>query len=193
MIPDPEDEGNKKLRMIFHGFYDIRPGTPRGILPTEVMHTADPRSKGKEFGTAREKEICGLLRSKVFHVVCRQEAGNDANVMGGRFVLSVEHVETDKILFRAIFVVQGHTDAEKNLLVNSASNIKHVSVRLIVAMADIFRYRIWTQYVAQAYLQSEQTLMGKVFIRLSMEFQLNHDELLEFFEPLYGLTDGSDH
>lgn len=52
---------------------------------------------------------------------------DDANVLGSRFILSIGNTETSDPIFKAIFVVQGHTVAEKNILVNSASNVIHVS------------------------------------------------------------------
>lgn len=121
-------------------------------------------------------------------MVCNKETENDSNFMGGRFVLSIKHVETDDPLFMERFVGQGHANAENNLLVNSAPNVKHFSIRFLVIMDTIFGYRIWTQDVAKAYLQVHRRSWGSFYSSLKV-IQLNPEELLELMNPLYGLTD----
>lgn len=78
-----------------------------------MIHPGDPPSKNQYFDEARAKEICGLLKRKAFRVVCKEEIADDANTLGGRFVLTIKDTETDSPVFKARFVVQGHTDSEK--------------------------------------------------------------------------------
>lgn len=97
-----------------------------------------------------------------FRVVCKEEIAESATSLGDHFALTIQDAETDSPGFKVCFVVQGHTDSEKNMLVNSATNLKHVSVRMLLEVAAIFGYMILTQDVAQAYLQSAQSLIRKV-------------------------------
>lgn len=104
------------------------------------------------------------------------KAGENRNVLGGRFVLAIKGTETGDPIFKARFVVQGHTDAEKNLLVNSATNVRQSSVRMLIEITEIFGYRVWTKDVSQAYLQIFQRLKRRVFIQPPQELQLRSDE-----------------
>lgn len=112
--------------------------------------------------------------------------------MDGCFLLPIKDNETDAPLFKDQFFVQGHTYAEKRL-VNSASNIWNVFVRLQFAITVVFRFRIWTQDVSQAYFQSAQSPTRKVPITPSSELHLQSDECLQLLKLLYGSTDDGDY
>lgn len=136
--------------------------------------------------------MCGLFARKAFKVVRRNDIEDDANVLGGRFVLAIKNMETDEPTYKARFVVQGHNDCEKNLLVHSANTIRQHSVRLLVALSEIFNFTIWSQDVYQDYLQAAGRIKRNVFIKPPREFQLTPDELLMLLKPLYGLNDAGD-
>lgn len=123
------------------GVGNLRSGSPPGIILTNVLHPADPLSENSEFDEATSKESCGLFRCRSFKVVCKEAPGMDANVLGGLLVLSIKCPETYEPQFKSrSFVVQGRTDTENYLLINYASNIKHASIRSLVAMAALFGF-----------------------------------------------------
>lgn len=76
------------------------------VFITEVIETNDPRAS--KFDKAKQKEIEGLLKRKTWKIVCRGEVSDNANILIGRFVLAIKDVSTDKEIWKAGFVVQGH-------------------------------------------------------------------------------------
>lgn len=65
--------------------------------------------------------MSGLSRKWDFELLCKEDLGPDAKVLGGRFVLKIKNTETQKPVYKARFVAQRHTDAEKDMLVQNSS------------------------------------------------------------------------
>lgn len=79
------------------------------------------------------------------------------------------------------------------MLIISATDIKNVSVQILVAVAALLGYRIWTKHLVQAYLQRAQSVMRKVYVRARKEFQSEAGELLELLKPVVCLTESGDY
>lgn len=63
----------------------------------------------------------------------------------------MKNVETKDEVHKEQFVVQGrHTDIEKDMLVHSFSDITQQSIPLLIAVAAIIGFLIWTQDASQA-------------------------------------------
>lgn len=74
------------------------------------------------------------------------------------------------------------------MLVHCSINLRHHSIRIIIAVEEIFGYLAWTQDVSQAYLESSEALMSDVFVRTPKELKLTSDQLLKLLKSVYWLT-----
>ena len=167
------------------------------ILQTEVVDDHDPRSQSEMFRTAKEREICGLLSRKPFQAVHINTVPREANVLGGRFVLTLKGSETSEEKPKARYVVQGHKDAEKAFVVHNLPTVQQRSIRVLVSLAAVKGFMIFSDDVSQAYLQSDEQLSWEVYIRPKQEdmpfFSMTKDNLLKLLRPLYGLCDSGDY
>lgn len=106
-------------------------------------------------------------------------------------MLGIKH-ESGTERLKARFVLGGHRDREKKSLIHNSTTLKHQSVRLILALASVFGFDLWSSDVNQAYLQSAEQLKRDIFIRPD-ELMLAPDELLQLILPLYGITESGDY
>ena len=71
--------------------------------------------------------------------------------------------------------------------------IQRVSVRIILVVAQIKGSRIWVVVVKVIYLQSDKTLIRKMFITsCTPELKLSSAEFLNLLRPIYSLADSED-
>ena len=171
-----------------------RPPPPSyGVFLIEVILPGDVRAKDPRFREAREREIRGLLERGTWKVVLKENVPKDANIIGGRFVLAIKDEGTKKEVWKARFVVQGYRDKLKTSLEHDAPTARQYSTRVLVGLAAIFGFRIFSTDVTQAYLQSAESLMRDLYVKPNGEFELGHNQLLKLLKPLYGLADGGDY
>lgn len=81
----------------------------------------------------------------------------------------------------------------KNALIHASPTVRQHTVKLLIAIAAIHGFSLWTPDVTQAYLQSAERLSRKVYLRAPYEFNLTSDELLKLLKPLYGLSGSGDY
>ena len=100
------------------------------IYITEVIHTSDPRAT--QFNSAKKKEIEGIIKHGTWKIVMRDEVPKNVNILGGRFVLAIKNSKSDKEVWKASYVVQGHKDKLKTSLVHDVSAARQFSVNILL-------------------------------------------------------------
>lgn len=125
-------------------------------------------------------------------MVMKQDLDENANILGGRFLLTIKHKDSDKELFKARFVVQGHLDREKEFLVQASTTVSQQAIKLLVSLATILGFKLWSEDMTLAYIQGAKKILRRVYLKGIPEFQLTHDQLLQKLRPLYGLADSDD-
>ena len=170
------------------------PGTGADdIYLTEILHPNDPRAKGPDMTLAKRSEIGNLLRRGTFKVILKRDVPPDGNILPGRFVLAIKSKIDGRVIFKARYVIGGHRDKMKDLLVHSTNTVQPHSVRLITAIAPMFDFEVWGTDVKQAYLQAKKELGRNLYIFDAVpEFELEPEQCLKLLKPLYGLCDSGD-
>jgi Reverse transcriptase (RNA-dependent DNA polymerase) len=93
---------------------------------------------------------------------------------------------------KARFCLGGHRDFLKHRIVHTASTLSQNSTRLILSLAAILGWDVWTTDVQQAYLQSAQKLQKEIFLKTDA-LELGPNEFLKLVLPLYGLSEAGDY
>ena len=98
---------------------------------------------------------------------------------------------------KASFVVQGHPDKEKDFLVHNTTSLRQRSIRIIVSVAVVKGYRVFSHDVKQAYLQSDEELSRQIFVvpkRKDLQFfEMSENDALDLRKPLYGNSNRGDY
>lgn len=102
----------------------------------------DPRIADPIFHSAKRKEIEDLICIGTWKVVYQEEVSEDANVIGGRFVLVIKDAETNNPLYKARFVAQGHLNRDKGSIIHTSNTLQQSSVRVLLAIAALFGFRV---------------------------------------------------
>ena len=80
-------------------------------------------------------EIQGLEDRSVFKLINEPDIPSDANILNGRFILAIKDTGTTDERYKARFVVQGHKDRDKALIVHKAVPVRMRSIRIFMCIA----------------------------------------------------------
>lgn len=70
-----------------------------------------------------------------------------------------------------------------------SAKLRQQTTRLIVTMAAIFNFQLWSQDVSKASLQSSSALSREINVGPKHRLTLKSDNYLKLLKPLHGLTD----
>lgn len=146
---------------------------------------------------AKRKELYGLAERGTFEIVCPEDIEKGAqrpNITRGRFVLSIKNVGTGKEKCMAQLVVQGHTDAEKDLLVHNSTKLQ----KKLNTITHCYSSHLWNatldiRCIASLFAICSQTYARYIYIRPSKKLTLNSNQLLKLLRTLYGLSESGDY
>lgn len=79
-------------------------------------------------------------------------------------VLSIKHEGTSKELWEARFIVQGQRDKIKDSVVNDILVARQYAIKLLVCIATIFGFSLFSTDVTRAYIQSSEALNCHLFV-----------------------------
>jgi hypothetical protein len=135
---------------------------------TEAVENKDPRASGPEISAAKQKDLLGLLERGTFNVVLPEEILQNAPVMKGRFVLVLKNRDTDQEVYNARSVVQIFLDPLKQRPVRNSPNLRQNTSRMVLALACLCGFEVWTLDTSQALLQaaSKNIIQVKLCYRL---------------------------
>lgn len=181
---DPADEE-------FYSGYDS--AGDQYIYLTEVLPIEDARGKEPRFDAARKLEVDGLESMGTWKRFDLRNVGKDANVLGSRFALATKNVGSADEKEKARLIVQGHTDREKFNVVHNSTTLHQRSMRIILSIAAMHQFQVWSHDITQAYPQSDSPLLRGVYILPPSELNMPEHTALKLVKPLYGLADSGDY
>lgn len=114
-----------------------------------------------------------------------------ANVLSGRFVLSIKKIGSTNEKKKARYIAQGYSNKEKPYIVHDTATLRSSSIRFILSVAAIKVFRLFSHDVNQAYIQSKDNLGRRIFILPKQEdldiLCVTDDDVLELLRPLHGV------
>lgn len=178
-------------------YVDGHSDNPFDVFVVRLLTPSEPRAQEPDFDTAKRIEVDGLIKRKIWRIVNSDDIPNDANVVGGRFILSLKNVGTPDEAAKVRYIAQGYADAEKPFLVHDVSALRPTSIRFILSISSIMGLRLFLHDVSQAYLQSTEDMTRTVYLKPKAEdrkwFDVAENEALQLMKPLYGLCDSGDY
>lgn len=162
-----------------------RRSSRNGILYTEIISSRDTRRR--HFEEANLKELKGLIENGTFNIVLREETGERPNIIPTRLFLDIKHGDSGSEPLKAWFVLGGHSYRKKPFLFHNSTTLRHHSVRILIALAAIFGFNLWSSNVNQAYLQAAENLQRKCSISPEILY-MTSNEIVQVIKPWYGLT-----
>ncbi len=82
---------------------------------------------------------------------------------------------------------------QKNQLIHNSTTAHQSSVRLLVALASVMGFGLWTEDISQAYMKSASELFREVYLRPNPQLHIPAVCVLKLLRLLFGLADSGDY
>ncbi len=93
---------------------------------------------------AQKRKTENFVRRGTWELILEEYVPPVSNLISGSFLIAVKDVGTDRRLFKARSIAQGHRNSEKHNLVHNSTNVRQSSVRLLIAFAAIMGFNLCT-------------------------------------------------
>lgn len=122
------------------------------LLLTETLHPSDLLSRSPPFHAEKRIELSRLEARGAFRMEHRSSHSHDANLLRSRFVLFLKQTDAAQTKAKDHFVVQGHMDVQKHMIIHTSSTARVPSIRLLMSITSMFNFTICSVDFTQAYL-----------------------------------------
>lgn len=119
-------------------------------LLTEIINPENHRTRSLEMTGDKNTKVKSGLRRRTFKLILWDDLPPHGNILPVRLSFSITYVEDVKMNCKVRYVISGHRDNYKDLVMHSTSTLLPHSTRLLLALASIFCFDIWTSDVRQA-------------------------------------------
>ena len=97
----------------------------------------------------------------------------------------------------ARYVAQGHREKQKREMVHIVTSLRQSSTGLVISVAAVKGFRLFSHDVSQYYLQSDEELTWKLLLMPKKKdlqyFQIDTNEIHHLHKPIYGTTYACDY
>ena len=157
------------------------------LVDEEVQAFVSLEESGEDFADSRLDELEGLSQIGTFKVVDISESEGH-RLYNSVFVDLIKKDGTKK----SRFCVAAFNDKEHQLF-TAAPTITRKSLRLLVALCEMFGFAMYTRDIVKAFIQSKTVLRRPVFVRAPQEMNLAKRAVLKVIKPLYGMPESPIH
>lgn len=91
---------------------------------------------------AIEKEVKGLMDAGTVKIIPREEIAPDANILPGRFVVSIKSTKDNEVNHKARFFIGGHRDKLKHMMVYNSISLQPSSIRHLLVLTVSYGFDI---------------------------------------------------
>lgn len=112
----------------------------------------------------QSKKITRALDGMSIPIVKNENVPPRSIVLLSRFVPTIKNFKKNQY-FKARLVILGYIDHEKSRLVNKAPTVLISSVRLALELVFSYVFKIYSRYISQLFIRSNDPLHRIVFVR----------------------------